>query len=578
MAITVSDQFVNTLLAAGVKRVYGVVGDSLNGITDALRRQGKIEWVHVRHEEVAAFAAGAEAHLTSHLAVCAGSCGPGNLHLINGLFDCHRSRVPVLAIAAHIPSPEIGSGYFQETHPQNLFSECSHYCELVSSPQQMPRSLEIGIRRSVGERGVSVIVIPGDVALKPAETNALPRTDGLIPAVPVVVPSEAELDKLAAILNRDCRVTIFCGSGCAGAHAEIVALAEKLKAPVVHALKGKEFVEYENPFDVGMTGLIGFSSGYYAMKDCEVLLMLGTDFPYRQFYPWGAGVKIVQIDIRPGQLGKRAAIDLGLVGDVRATVAALLLKVSDKSQRTHLDQAVGHYRRARAELDALAHPTPGKRPIHPQQVAKALSELASEDAVFTADVGLPTVWAARYLAMNGKRRLIGSFWHGSMANAMAQAIGAQSAYSGRQVISLSGDGGFTMLMGDLVSLIQLKLPAKIVVFNNGTLGFVEVEQQSTGFLPAGTDLINPNFAAMAEAMGIRGIRLEDPGDVEGGIKAALAHPGPVVVDAVVARTELPVPPSINVEMAKGFSLYMLKAIFSGKADQLIDLARTNLWH
>ncbi|MEI9985394.1 MAG: thiamine pyrophosphate-dependent enzyme [Aliidongia sp.] len=415
-------------------------------------------------------------------------------------------------------------------------------------------------------------------ALKPAETEVAPKPAGLLPKPPVVVPAEAELDALAAILNTDKRVTIFCGSGCAGAHAEVVALAEILKAPVVHALKGKEHVEYDNPFDVGMTGLIGFASGYYAMVDCDVLVMLGTDFPYRQFYPKGPGVITAQIDIRPGQIGRRTSVDLALVGDVKATVAALLPRLSIRDERTHLDNAVRHYQRARTELDALAHATPGKRPIHPQQVAKAISDLASEDAVFTCDVGLPTVWAARYLKMNGKRRLIGSFWHGSMANAMAQAIGAQSAFPGRQVISLSGDGGFTMLMGDLLSLAQLKLPAKIVVFNNGALGFIEIEQKSTGFLPVGTDLDNPNFAAMAEAVGIRGIRLEDPAEVEDGIKSAFAHDGPVLIDAVVARTELPVPPAINVQMAKGFTLYMLKAVFSGKGDQLIDLAETNLWH
>jgi pyruvate dehydrogenase (quinone) len=578
MSKSVADQFVETLLAADVKRIYGVVGDSLNGITDAMRRQGAIDWVHVRHEEVAAFAAGAEAHLTGSLAVCAGSCGPGNLHLINGLFDCHRSRVPVLAIAAHIPSPEIGSGYFQETHPQDLFRECSHYCELVSDPAQMPRSLETAIRCAVGERGVSVIVIPGDVALRAAQTEVTPKRANLLLPVPAVVPAEAELTALATLLNRDARVTILCGSGCAGAHAEMVALAEKLKAPIVHALKGKEHVEYENPFDVGMTGLIGFSSGYYALLDCDVLLMLGTDFPYRQFYPKGAGVVTVQVDIRPGHIGRRTSVDLGLVGDVKSTVAALLPKVNVKQKRAHLDQAVAHYQRARGELDGLTHATPGRRPIHPQQVAKTLSDLAADDAIFTCDVGLPTVWAARYLKMNGKRRLIGSFWHGSMANAMAQAVGAQATFTGRQVVSLSGDGGFSMLMGDLLSFAQLKLPAKIVVFNNGALGFVEVEQKSTGFLPTGTELKSPNFAAMAEAVGIRGIRLEDPAEVEAGIRAALAHDGPVLIDAVVARTELPVPPSINVEMAKGFSLYMLKAIFSGRGDDLIDLARTNLWH
>ena len=578
MSGNVAEQFAATLDAVGVKRIYGVVGDSLNGITDALRRQGKIAWIGVRHEEVAAFAASAEAHLTGNLAVCAGSCGPGNLHLINGLFDCHRSRVPVLAIAAQIPSAEIGSGYFQETHPQELFKECSHYCELVSDPAQMPRSLEIAIRMAVGERGVAVIAIPGDIALKEAATNVTPKPGSLLPRSPVVVPADEELDALAKLLNDDIRVTMLCGSGCAGAHAEVISLADRLKAPVVHALKGKEYVEYNNPYDVGMTGLIGFASGYYAMIDTDVLLMLGTDFPYRQFYPRGAGIRTAQIDIRPSQIGRRTSVDLGLVGDVCATVRALLPRLKREADRSHLDQAVEHYQRTRRELDELARSRPGRRPIHPQQVAKAISDFASEDAVFTCDVGLPTVWAARYLKMNGKRRLIGSFWHGSMANAMAMTIGAQSAFPGRQVIAMSGDGGFAMLMGDFLSLKQLNLSAKIVVFNNGALGFIEVEQKSAGFLPTGTELVNPNFAAMAEAVGIKGIRIEDPAQVEAGIKEALAYDGPALIDAVVARTELPVPPAINAEIVKGFTLYMLKAVFSGKGDELIDLARTNLWH
>jgi pyruvate dehydrogenase (quinone) len=578
MPETVADQFATTLAAAGVKRIYGVVGDSLNGLTDALRRQGKIEWVHVRHEEVAAFAAGAEAHLTGTLAVCAGSCGPGNLHLINGLFDCHRSRVPVLAITAQIPSSEIGSGYFQETHPQDLFRECSHYSELISGAGQMPRTLEIAIREAVGKRGVSVVVMPGDVALQKASDAPPPKLAGLLPSKPVVTPKRDDLEKLAALLDSDARVTLLCGSGCEGAHDALLALGDRLKAPMVHALKGKEHVEWDNPYDVGMTGLIGFSSGYYAMLDCDILLMLGTDFPYRQFYPKGAAVRIAQIDIRAEQIGRRTSVDLGLVGDVRATIEALLPLLSEKRDRTHLDRAVAHYRRARQDLDALAVGKPGKRPINPQQIAKAISDLASDDAIFTCDVGLPTVWAARYLAMNGKRRLIGSFWHGSMANAMAQAIGAQSAFPNRQVVSLSGDGGFTMLMGDFLSLAQLGLPAKIVVFNNGALGFIEIEQKSTGFLPTGTELKNPNFAAMAEAAGIRGIRIEDPAEVESGIAAALAHDGPVLVDAVVTRLALPVPPAITAEMAKGFTLYMLKAVFSGRGDELVDLARTNLWH
>ncbi len=578
MTQTVAEQFAATLAAAGVKRIFGVVGDSLNGITDAVRRQDKIEWIHVRHEEAGAFAAAAEAHLTGSLAVCAGSCGPGNLHLINGLFDAHRSRVPVLAIAAQIPSSEIGSGYFQETHPQDLFRECSHYCELLSDPDQMPRTLEIAIREAVGQRGVSVVVIPGDIALKPAKNSYVPKPQTLLPKAPVAVPPQEDIDALANLLNGQGRVTLFCGSGCADAHDQVIALAEKLKAPVVHALKGKEFVEYDNPYDVGMTGLIGFSSGYYAMKDCDILLMLGTDFPYRQFYPTGSGVQIAQIDIRPGQIGRRAAVDLGLVGDVKATLDALLPAIKVRTNETHLQQARTHYQKARKDLDALASGHHKGGIIHPQQVAKALSDAASDDAVFTCDVGLPTVWAARYLALNGKRRLVGSFWHGSMANAMPQAIGAQVTFPQRQVISMSGDGGFAMLMGDFLTLAQMNLPVKVVVFNNSALGFIEVEQKSVGFLPNGTELKNPNFAAMAEAVGIKGVRLEHPEDVESGIREALAHDGPVLIDAVVARTELPVPPSINVEMAKGFTLYMVKAVFSGRGDELIDLAKTNLWH
>ena len=577
MAKTVADQFAEILAAAGVKRIYGIVGDSLNGLTDSLRRQGKIEWVHVRHEEVAAFAAGAEAHLTGELAVCAGSCGPGNLHLINGLFDCHRSRVPVLAIAAQIPSAEIGAGYFQETHPQTLFRECSHYCELISGANQMPHALEVAIREAVGKRGVSVVVVPGDVALQPSSGASPVKVAGLLPTAPVVTPAKKNLDRLAALLNGEGSVTILAGSGCEGAHNELLALGERLKAPMVHTMRGKEHVEWENPYDVGMTGLIGFASGYYAMLDCDVLLMLGTDFPYRQFYPQGSSVRIAQVDIRAEQIGRRAPVDLAVVGDVRATIEGLLPLLDQKRDGTHLAQAREHYAKARKGLDELAVGAPGKRLSHPQQIAKAISDHAAKDAVFTCDVGLPTVWAARYLAMNGSRRLIGSFWHGSMANAMAQAIGAQAAFPGRQVISLSGDGGFAMLMGDFLSLVQLRLPVKVVVFNNGALGFIELEQKSTGFLPFGTEFQNPNFAAMAEAVGVRGIRIEDPGEVEAGIAAALAHDGPVLVDAVVNRTELAMPPAVSLEMAMGFTLYMVKAVMSGRGDELIDLARTNLW-
>jgi pyruvate dehydrogenase (quinone) len=564
-----------TLAAVGVERIYGVVGDSLNGITDSLRRQERIRWLHVRNEEAGAFAAGAEAHLTDKLAVCAGSCGPGNLHLINGLFDCHRSRVPVLAIAAHVPSPEIGSGYFQETQPEILFRECSHYCQLVSSPAQMPRVLEEAIRAAVGQRGVAVIVISGDTALEDAVSAPATRVGGVLPGRSLVRPADSELERLADLLNASRRITLLCGSGCAGAHASLLALGAKLKSPMVHAMRGKEHVEWDNPYDVGMTGLIGFSSGYYAMKDCDALLMLGTDFPYRQFYP-ESGVRMAQVDIRPQNLGRRAPIELGLVGDVAATIDALLPLLEDKTDTAHLDEARDHYREARKDLDDLAQGRAGGRLIHPQQIARVVSQLAADDAIFTCDVGLPTVWAARYLAMNGKRRLIGSFWHGSMANAMPQAIGAQAAFPGRQVISLSGDGGFAMLMGDFLSLNQLGLPVKIVVFNNGALGFIELEQKASGFLDTGTDFKNPNFAAMAEAVGVRGIRLERPEDVEAGLAAALAHNGPVLIDAVVNRMELAMPPKVNAEMAKGFSAYMLKAVLDGRGTDVVELALTNV--
>jgi pyruvate dehydrogenase (quinone) len=441
----------------------------------------------------------------------------------------------------------------------------------------MPRVLEIATREAVTKRGASVVVIPGDVALQDAIDAPRPYPQALIPQAPVVTPTDGDLQRLAALLNGQQRVTLLCGSGCAGAHDALLAVGERLKAPMVHALRGKEHVEWSNPFDVGMTGLIGFSSGYYAMRDCDALLMLGTDFPYRQFYPNSSGIRLAQVDIRGENIGRRASVEVAVVGDVRATLEELLPLLDPKSDDSHLQQARDHYARARKGLDELARGTPGSRLIHPQQIAKAVSDHATADAVFTCDVGLPTVWAARYLAMNGKRRLIGSFWHGSMANAMAQAIGAQAACPGRQVISLSGDGGFTMLMGDLLSLTQLELPVKVVVFNNSALGFIELEQKSTGFLNFGTGFQNPNFAAMAQAAGIRGIRLEDPAEVEEGITTALAHKGPVLIDAVVNRSELVMPPSITLEMAKGFSLFMVKAILSGRGDEVIDLARSNLW-
>ena len=573
MAKRVAELFVEVLAAAGVERIYGVAGDSLNGITDSVRRRNGMEWVGVRHEETAAFAAGAEAGLTGRLGVCAGSCGPGNLHLINGLYDAHRSRVPVLAIAAHIPSQEIGSGYFQETHPELLFKECSHYCELVSNPSQMPRTLEIAIQTALSKRGVSVVVLPGDVALLTAEDDD--RRVNFTFAQPHIVPSPEELDRLAAELNRTRFTTILAGAGCAGAHDSLMELAGKLQAPIVHAMRGKEFIEYDNPYDVGMTGLLGFSSGYHAMMNCDTLLMLGTDFPYQQFYPKNA--RILQIDIREEQLGRRSHLDLGLVGGIAETLPALIPRIDQKSDRSYLNVCLNHYRETREGLNDLATGKPGQRPIHPQYLATILNEVSAEDAIFTVDVGTPVIWAARYLRMNGKRRLLGSFNHGSMANAMPQAIGAQISHPNRQVVALSGDGGLSMLMGDLLSLRQLNVPVKIVVFNNGSLGFVELEMKATGFVNHGTELVNPDLAAVAKGMGILGLHVDDPEQIRPALEQAFADDGPALVDVAVNRQELAMPPSLKLDQILDFNLYLIRAILNGRGDEIIDLAKTNLF-
>jgi pyruvate dehydrogenase (quinone) len=569
----VADLLVDVLAGAGVRQIYGVAGDSLNGITDSLRAKKQIQWIHVRHEETAAFAAGAEAHLTGRLAVCAGSCGPGNLHLINGLYDCHCSRVPVLAIAAQIPSNEIGSGYFQETHPEHLFAQCSHYCELVSQPEQMPRVLEIAMQTAISRRGVAVVVIPGDVALRDA-VGPGPRLH-FAELNPRVCPSDDELASLAKLLNNSKKITILGGAGCAGAHQELIEVARKLKAPIVHAMRGKEFIEYDNPFDVGMTGLLGFSSGYHAMMNCDLLLMMGTDFPYQQFYPKDATV--VQIDVRGEQLGRRTKVDHGFIGDAKTTIGALLPRLVQKEFDAHLKSAVEHYRKTRRELDELAVEGQGKRQIHPQYLARVVDQLAAEDAIFSCDVGTPTVWAARYLTMNGKRRLLGSFNHGSMANALPQAIGAQMSHPGRQVITLSGDGGLAMLMGELLTLRQLQLPVKVIVFKNDALAFVELEMKAAGIVEFGTDLDNPSFAKIAEAAGLLGLTAATPDQVKPMIVQALKHEGPALVEVIVSRQELSMPPTITLEQAKGFSLFLLKAVLSGRGDEIVDLARINLF-
>ena len=571
MARTVADHLVDTLARADVRQIYGVVGDSLNPVTDALRRNGSIKWIDVRNEESGAFAAGAEAQLTGKLAVCAGSCGPGNLHLINGLYDAHRSMAPVLAIAAHIPSSEIGTGYFQETHPEQLFRECSHYCELISNPAQAPRVVHSAMQHAVSKRGVSVIVLPGDVAALDESPNGVAQ--GAAAACPQVRPCDGDLARLADLLNGARRVTLFCGAGCAGAHDEVAALADKLKAPVGYSFRGKEWIECDNPNAVGMTGLLGWGAAYKAMHGCDVLLLLGTDFPYESFMP--TKPKIAQVDIRAERLGRRSKLELGLCGDVRETIRALLPLVKPATDPSFLDAMLEQNEVARQKLRAYVDHVGKRRPIHPEYVAATVNELAAHDAVFTVDTGMCCVWGARYLEAARNRRVIGSFNHGSMANALPQAIGAQTAFPGRQVISFSGDGGLAMLMGELLTLAQYQLPVKIILFDNHRLGMVSLEQEAGGYPQFGVELKNPNFAALAEAVGLTGLRVEDPEQVRGALEKALATKGPVLVDVVTDPNVLAVPPKATIQQAKGFALAMTKMVFSGELADVTDTVMAN---
>ncbi len=570
---TVAEQFVDVLVRAGVQRLYGVVGDSLNPVVDAVRRNRSLEWVHVRHEETAAFAAGAEAQLTGRLAACAGSCGPGNLHLINGLFDAHRSMAPVLALASHIPSSEIGTTYFQETHPDRLFQECSHYSELIADARQMPRVLQTAIQHAVGRGGVSVVALPGDVAAEPAPQRSIEHA--LVTRRPTVRPSDAEIDELTRLVDGARRVTLFCGSGTEFAHDEVMAFAERVKSPVGHALRGKEFIQYDNPFDVGMSGLLGYGAAYEAMHECDLLILLGTDFPYNAFLP--DDVTIVQVDTRPEHLGRRSTLDLAVWGDVAETLRCLTAKVREKKDRRFLDRMLKKHSDAlEGVVRAYTRKVDRHVPIHPEYVASVLDELAADDAVFTVDTGMCNVWAARYLTPNGRRRVIGSFSHGSMANALPQAIGAQFLDRRRQVVAMSGDGGFSMLMGDFLTLVQYDLPVKVVLFDNSSLGMVELEMMVEGLPAYGTALRNPDFAAVARACGAFGVRVERPKELPGALKDALRHKGPALVDVVTDPHALSMPPKITGEQVSGFALSMGRTVLDGGVGKMVQLARSNL--
>ncbi|MEU6609700.1 pyruvate dehydrogenase [Streptomyces shenzhenensis] len=569
----VAEQFVDILARAGVRRLYGVVGDSLNPVVDAVRRNSAIDWIHVRHEETAAFAAGAEAQITGKLAACAGSCGPGNLHLINGLYDAHRSMAPVLALASHIPSSEIGLGYFQETHPDQLFRECSHYSELISTPKQMPRLLQTAIQHAVGQRGVSVVALPGDVAAEPAPEKAAELA--LVTSRPSVRPGDAEIDALVRMIDEADRVTLFCGSGTAGAHAEVMEFAGKIKSPVGHALRGKEWIQYDNPYDVGMSGLLGYGAAYEATHECDLLILLGTDFPYNAFLP--DDVRIVQVDVRPEVLGRRSRLDLAVWGDVRETLRCLVPRVRTKENRRFLDKMLKkHADTLEGVVKAYTRRVEKHVPIHPEYVAAVLDEVADNDAVFTVDTGMCNVWAARYISPNGRRRVIGSFSHGSMANALPMAIGAQFTDRGRQIVSMSGDGGFAMLMGDFLTLVQYDLPVKVVLFNNSALSMVELEMLVAGLPSYGTTNTNPDFAAVARACGAFGLRVEKPRQLAGALRDAFKHRGPALVDIVTDPNALSIPPKISADMVTGFALSASKMVLDGGVGRMVQMARSNL--
>ncbi|MCD2463637.1 MULTISPECIES: pyruvate dehydrogenase [unclassified Streptomyces] len=569
----VAEQFVDILVRAGVRRLYGVVGDSLNPVVDAIRRTPSLDWIQVRHEETAAFAAGAEAQITGGLAACAGSCGPGNLHLINGLYDAHRSMAPVLALASHIPSSEIGLGYFQETHPDQLFRECSHYSELISNPKQMPRLLHTAIQHAVGRGGVSVVTLPGDIASQPAPEKAVETA--LVTSRPTVRPGDAEIDALVRMIDEADRVTLFCGSGTAGAHAEVMQFAERIKSPVGHALRGKEWIQYDNPYDVGMSGLLGYGAAYEATHACDLLILLGTDFPYNAFLP--DDVRIVQVDVRPEHLGRRSRLDLAVWGDVRETLRCVTPRVRAKTDRRFLDKMLKKHADAlEGVIKAYTRKVEKHVPIHPEYAASLIDELADGDAVFTVDTGMCNVWAARYLSPNGRRRIIGSFSHGSMANALPQAIGAQFTDRNRQVVSLSGDGGFSMLMGDFLTLVQYDLPVKVIVFNNSSLGMVELEMLVSGLPSYGTTNKNPDFAAIARAAGAYGVRVEKPRHLASALKEAFKHKGPALVDVVTDPNALSIPPKISADMVTGFALSASKIVLDGGVGRMVQMARSNL--
>jgi pyruvate dehydrogenase (quinone) len=559
---------VDSLIAAGAKRCYGIVGDTINHLTDVIRTSD-LQWVPVRHEEVGALAAGGEAYMTGELAVCAGSCGPGSLHFLNGIFESHRNGAPVVLIASTVDRLEEGFGFPQEVDQARLYEQCSVFCERIAHPDQAQRMTVMAAQAALTRKGVAVLVVNGDMfnaSVSDQENWRVHRPR------PVVRPSDNELAALAELIDEAKRITLYAGIGARDAHDEVVALAERLRAPVVHTSRAKEFIEPENPCDVGMTGILGNRAGMEAIADCDLLVCIGTDFAYRQFYPENA--KIVQIDIDPTNIGKRSPVFLGLVGDARATVAALIERIEPRTQDTHLKAAQSRWNDDRATYESRGVEK-DERLIHPQFVARMLDRLAADDAVFTADGGTPTVWLLRHVRANGLRRFLISLLHGTMANAYPQALGIAKAYPDRQVIALCGDGGLAMLMGDLLTLVQESIPVKLLVFNNGSLGFVEMEQRVEGLLDVFTDLKNPDFAELAKVCGLGGFLVREAGSLEEAMTKWLVYEGPALLDVRVNRLELVMPPKVEPGQVASTVLFGVKAVINGRANELIALLRDN---
>ncbi|MGW1771153.1 thiamine pyrophosphate-dependent enzyme [Streptomyces sp. NPDC002104] len=571
MARTVAHVIVDAFKELGVRQVFGVVGDALNPLTDAIRTTDGLEWIGCRHEEVAAFAAGAQSQLSGTIGVCMGTVGPGSVHLLNGLYDAAKSHTPVLAICGQVPLAEIGSDYFQEVDNDLLFRDVAVFRATVTSPDQMPRLLESAVRAAVSQGGVAVLTVPGDLGDQELSED---RPTRFALDQPVTRPDDPALAAAAELLNAASRVTLLVGRGARDARAEVLRTADLLAAPMVLTLKAKEGFEDENPFQVGQTGLIGNPAAAHALDQGDALLMLGTDFPYREWYPKDR--KVVQVDTRGEHLGRRVPVDVGLVGDVGATLRALLPLLKQAPDRAHLDDArdrFAHWTEGQQRLadPAHEHRWTGKlravldnrdHEIRPEALAAAVDAYASEDAVFTSDTGMATVWLSRFVTMRGTRRLIGSYNLGSMANAMPQALGAQLWAPDRQIVAFCGDGSLSMLLGDLMTIKTYRLPVKLVVFDNRRLGMVKLEQEQAGLPEFGTELDNPDFAAVATALGLTGLRVTDPADLDEAVRRALDTPGPVLLDVLTNPEEVAVPPEPSVGQGVGFALAKIKEVGS----------------